>query len=67
MASLPDHLGFDSTGTIRNCLLGEKWGVGKQLMPGTKKGELALPLSTALKGTQYLLVPPLPLVRMGGS
>ena len=28
MASLPDHPGFDSTGTIRMCLAGEKWGVG---------------------------------------
>ena len=27
MASLPDHPGFDSTGTIRKCLAGEKWGV----------------------------------------
>ena len=28
MAFLPDHPGFDSTGTIRKCLAGEKWGVG---------------------------------------
>jgi hypothetical protein len=28
MTSLPDHLGFDSIGTIRNCLVAEKWGVG---------------------------------------
>ena len=25
MTSLPDRLGFDSTGTIRKCQAGEKW------------------------------------------
>ena len=45
MASLPDHPGFDSTGTIRKCVAGEKWGVGKSEVTNAKhkKGELALP------------------------